>query len=47
MKVRSSHCGTTGSAVSLQHKDTGSIPGPAWWVKGSGLAVWVATAAQI
>ena len=21
------------------HEDTGSIPGPAWWVKGSGVAV--------
>jgi len=21
------------------HEDAGSIPGPAWWVKGSGVAV--------
>lgn len=26
-KHTSSHCGTTGLAVSLQHQDAGSIPG--------------------
>ena len=31
-----SHRGTTGSVVSLQCQDTGSIPTPAQWVKGSG-----------
>ena len=37
-------------AVSLQRQDTGSIPGPAEWVKGSGIATVVAqptAAAQI
>ena len=34
-KKKSSCCGTTGLAVSLQCQDTGSIPGPAPWVKGS------------
>ena len=36
--------------LSLQHQDTGSIPSPAQWVKGSGVTivmVWVTTAAQI
>ena len=31
----SSHCGPMGSAASLQHQDTGLIPWPAHWVKGS------------
>ena len=33
-------------AVSLQHQNSGWIPGPTQWVKGSGIAasvVWVAT----
>lgn len=30
-------CGTSGSAVSLQHQDMGSICSPAQWVKGSAL----------
>ena len=30
---RSSCCGAIGSLASLQHQDTGSIPGPAHWVK--------------
>ena len=29
----SSHCGATGSVVSLQCQNTSSIPGPAHWVK--------------
>ena len=39
-----------GLAVSLQRQDAGLIPGPAQWVKGSGVAtaaVKVATEAQI
>ena len=39
-----------GSAESLQSQDTGSIPGPAQWVKGSGIAtaaMYVATVDQI
>ena len=31
--MRSSHCGTTGLAVSLECWDAGSIPGPAQGVK--------------
>ena len=31
------HPGATGSAVSLQCQDAGSIPSPAQWVKGSAL----------
>ena len=34
----SSHCGVKGSPVSLQHQDSGLIPGLAGWVKGSGVA---------
>ena len=36
-KNRSSHCGATRLAVSLQSWDTGSIPGAAQWVKDSAL----------
>ena len=43
LKGESSHCGTMGSAVSLQHQKAGLIPSLAQWVKGSGIAV--ATAA--
>ena len=32
-KNRSSRCGATGSAVSWEHWDEGSIPGPAQWIK--------------
>ena len=34
----SSYCGAMGLVSSLQHQDAGSIPGPAQWVKGSGVA---------
>ena len=46
---RSSRCGATGSAASRQHQDTGSIPVPAQWVKGSSIAAGVmfATTAAI
>lgn len=47
---KNSLCGTMGLEVSLQHQDTGSIPSPAQWIKGSGVTivmVWVTTAAQI
>ena len=40
--LRSSHCGPMGSAVSLWHQDTGSIPSPTQWVKGSGTVTTVA-----
>ena len=47
----SSRCGTVGSVASLQHQDdAGLIPGPAQWVKGSGIAtaaVWITALAQI
>ena len=33
-----SHYGKTGSVVSLQSQDTGSIPGLAYWVKEWGIA---------
>ena len=33
---RSSHCGTTGSAASLEPWDAGSLPGPAQWVRNPG-----------
>ena len=49
-RVRNSHCGTVGLAVSLQHQDAGSIPGLPQWFKGSSVAtaaVEVATAASI
>ena len=39
-----------GLAASLQRQDTGSIPGPARWIKGSSVATAaapVATVAQI
>ena len=36
-KNRHSYCDTMGSATSLQGQDTGSIPSPAQWVKGSKL----------
>ena len=32
-KTRSSHCGATGSPVSLECWDIGLIPGPGKWVK--------------
>ena len=35
----SPHCGAMGLVMSLQHQDTGSIPGPAQWIKGSSTAV--------
>ena len=38
----SSHCEQMGLAASLEHWDTGSIPSPAQWVKGSGTATAVA-----
>ena len=34
--MSNSHCGATGSVVSLQHQDPGSIPNLAQWVEGSG-----------
>ena len=34
----SCRCGATGLVVSLQHRDAGSFPSPAQWVKGSDLA---------
>ena len=37
-----SHCGTMGSAASLWRQDTGGIPGPAQWIKGSDVATAVA-----
>ena len=37
-QARSSQCGTTGLAASLQHQDTGLIAGLAQWVKGSSVA---------
>jgi len=37
-KNGSSHCGTTAAAASLQHQDTGSVPGPGQRVKGSSFA---------
>ena len=42
LKYFSSRCGTMELATSLQRQDTGSIPGPAQWVKGSGIATAVA-----
>ena len=33
MLLRSSRCGSTGSAASLQHRGAGLIPGPAQWLK--------------
>ena len=48
--IQNSLCGAMELAVSLEHWDTGSIPGPAQWVKGSSVtttAAQVATAAQI
>ena len=44
---RSPHFETMGPMVSLQCQDMGSIPGPAQWVEGSGIATaaaWVSTA---
>ena len=50
-RINKSSCfDAMGLAVSLQRQDTGLIPGPAQWVKGSGVAtaaVKVATEAQI
>ena len=39
--IRNSPCGAMGSAASLQHQDVVLIPGPAQWVKGSGVAAAV------
>ena len=39
---QSSHRGTVGSAAPLQCQGTGSIPGPAQWFEGSGIAAAVA-----
>ena len=39
---RSSRCGATRLAVPLQRQDADSIPSPAQWVKGSGIATAVA-----
>ena len=39
--IRSSCCDETGLAVSLQHQDVGSIPGPSQGVKGSSVAAAV------
>ena len=36
-RQRSSRCGTTGWAASLQRQDVGSIPSLAQWVRGSGV----------
>ena len=38
----SSHCAAMESAVSLQAQDTGLIPSPVQWVKGSSVATAVA-----
>ena len=38
----SSHWGAVGSVSSLQHQDSGSIPGPVQWVKRAGVATAVA-----
>lgn len=43
-------CGATGSAVSLQCQFVQSVPSPAQWVNGSGVATaaaWVETEAGI
>ena len=42
LKGESSHCGTMGSAVSLQHQKAGLIPSLAQWVKGCNFAAAVA-----
>ena len=39
--LRVSHCGSNGSAASLEHWDAGLIPSPAQWVKGSSIAAAV------
>lgn len=41
MYMRSSCCGTTGSAAFLQHQDTGSIPSPDSGLKGLSIAAAV------
>ena len=38
LEKRGSHCGTMGSAASLQHQDTGLILTLVQWIKGSGVA---------
>ena len=35
---QSSHCSEAGLVASLKCQDAGLIPGPAHWVKGSGIA---------